>query len=225
MAGWVRNWLGRSALARRLDLGRRAWMRAMRPFSNELGIVELPAYPLLAARHLANCDLYPLREDILRAMPRSANVAELGVQHGDFSQKILDICGPEKLHLIDVDLDHVVRSGRFASEIASGRVQLHEADSATTIESFPDGHFDFIYIDADHSYDGVRRDIAAAHPKVAADGYLLFNDYTFWSSAECMPYGVIHAVNEFCLAENWEVTAFAFGHLGYSDVAIRRIRE
>ena len=162
-----------------------------------------------------------MREDILELLPKRATCCEIGVQAGDFSQAILDICQPAELHLVDIHLGDGVAE-RFRAEIASARVRLHEADSAQTLASFPDAYFDFIYIDADHSYAGVSRDIAAAHRKVRADGALLFNDYTFWSSAECQPYGVMHAVNEFCIAEEWELIALSLNYLGYFDVAIRR---
>ena len=55
------------------------------------------------------------------------------------------------------------------------------------------------------------------------DGYLIFNDYTYWSPVECIPYGVMHAVNELCLDEDWQVAYFALDPYMYCDVAIRRI--
>lgn len=57
---------------------------------------------------------------------------------------------------------------------------------------------------------------------MAPAGHLLFNDYTFWSATEGIPYGVVQAVNEFCMREGWPIVYFALGWMGYSDVAIRR---
>jgi len=68
----------------------------------------------------------------------------------------------------------------------------------------------------------VALDIAAAKTKVAPKGFLLFNDYAFWSPTECMPYGVVRAVNELCLSDNWEFAYLALGNFGYMDVALRR---
>ncbi|HKR16702.1 class I SAM-dependent methyltransferase [Rhizorhapis sp.] len=230
MRAAVRHFLQPRSVSRRpatldeaLTLGQSAWRSHLDGFTNHLGVVEMKNYPVLQRRHLANCKVLPLREDILEAMPRNAVAAEVGVQEGVFSRKIIDICNPTKLHLIDIDLTRFDIAGRFAPEIADGSVAIHEADSVAAIGSFPDDQFDFIYIDADHSYNGVKRDIAAAVPKVKQGGYLLFNDYTFWSPAECMPYGVIHAVNELCLAEDWEMLYLALGYMGYGDVAFRRI--
>lgn len=201
-----------------------AWRREMGAFLNEHDLLVMPDYPVLSADRLANCRVVPQRDDILAMMPAGAICAEVGVLAGEFSQAILETCRPAELHLIDLDLSTGRVADRFREEIAAGRVTLHESDSADTLKSFPDGHFDFIYIDGDHSYAGVVRDIDAAHPKVRSGGYLLFNDYTFWSSAECMPYGVVQAVNEFCIAHDWEIVAFALNYLGYADVALRRLQ-
>ena len=102
---------------------------------------------------------------------------------------------------------------------------MHEADSSSVVSSFEDDYFDFIYIDADHSYQGVKRDIQSATSKVKEDGFLIFNDYTYWSPVECSRYGVIQAVNELCLAEDWEVVYFALAPHMYCDVALRRLQD
>ena len=39
---------------------------------------------------------------------------------------------------------------------------------------------------------------------------------------ELMEYGVVQAVNELCLAENWELAFFALSPEMYCDVALRR---
>ncbi len=91
------------------------------------------------------------------------------------------------------------------------------------LESFPDAYFDWINIDAQHTYEGVKRDINAARRKVKADGLLVFNDYTMWSYVEMQPYGVVAAVNELCLEDNWTITYLALPDHMYCDVAFRRI--
>jgi hypothetical protein len=37
-----------------------------------------------------------------------------------------------------------------------------------------------------------------------------------------MPYGVARAVNEFCIANNWEIVFLALQSLGYHDIAIKK---
>jgi len=56
--------------------------------------------------------------------------------------------------------------------------------------NFEDGSVDFVFIDADHAYESVKKDIEAWLPKVKNGGYLSGHDY-----ASHAP-GVISAVNE-----------------------------
>ncbi|HET6679593.1 MAG TPA: class I SAM-dependent methyltransferase [Gemmatimonadaceae bacterium] len=148
--------------------------------------------------------------------------AELGVYKGAFSRVILEACRPSRLHLIDIDLATYDVATSFQDEIKEGTVVLHEGESAATLRSFPEGGFDFIYIDANHSYNSVKQDIAAATPRLRSDGFLIFNDYTYWSPCECMKYGVMQAVNELCLEDNWEIRYFALEPFMYCDVALQR---
>jgi hypothetical protein len=210
--------------ANSLEAARLAWLRAMSGHKKQFGVIEFPPYPFLTAEHLRHCTVVPFRDDIIEAMPKGGKIVELGVQAGDFSRDLLNLCQPAELHLIDLHLTKFGIAEKFAPEIASGQVVLHEGDSSTLIASFPDGYFDLVYVDADHGYDGVSLDIKASEPKVADNGYFLFNDYTFWSPTECTHYGVIQAVNELCLEKGWEFTHFALGLFGYSDVALRRVQ-
>ena len=75
--------------------------------------------------------------------------------------------------------------------------------------TFRDGYFDWIYIDAQHDYEGVKRDIGVARRKVKDAGLLVFNDYIVWSYVEMAPYGVVAAVNELCREDRWELIYLA----------------
>jgi hypothetical protein len=90
------------------------------------------------------------------------------------------------------------------------------------VSTFPLEYFDVVYIDGDHSYLGVKKDIEASVPRLSAQGYLILNDYTCWSPCENLQYGVMPAVNEFCRRENWEATHLALDGYMYCDLAIRR---
>ena len=208
-----------------LERAQSAWLRHMKDLKNELGIVILPDNtPELTTNQLKNCKVLPNREAILFQMKKGGIVAEVGVQEGVFSKSILEICEPNELHLIDYSLSDYSIEKKFKSEIEIGQVMLHESDSSLAIREFPDEYFDFIYIDADHAYPGVQRDIQAAKTKIKEDGFLLFNDYTYWSPCECINYGVVQAVNELCVNEGWEMIYYAFGGYMYCDVAIRKLR-
>ncbi len=221
------GWSSRSKadLTKELARARLAWLKKLRGFRKTPGVVELPASPMLTDRHLTRCRVLPDRGAMLQRMPTGGVAVEVGVQTGPFSRRILDICRPSRLHLIDVDLQSHSIAAKFEREIEAGVVALHEDDSAATLARLPDGECDFIYLDADHSYDGVKRDIEAARAKVKPDGFLLFNDYTYWSPCECLPYGVVQAVNELCIADDWEMVFFALEEFMYCDVALQRLRR
>ena len=61
--------------------------------------------------------------------------------------------------------------------------------SHTVASQIPDESLDFVFIDADHTYDAVKEDIAAWYPKVRLGGLFCGHDY-LWD-------GVKKAVNEF----------------------------
>jgi predicted O-methyltransferase YrrM len=46
-------------------------------------------------------------------------------------------------------------------------------------KNIPDHSFDFIYIDGDHGYDGVKTDISCWLPKLSKNGYFCGHDYTY----------------------------------------------
>jgi hypothetical protein len=143
-------------------------------------------------------------------------IAELGTLKGEWAQKIYKVARPRELHLVDTKIMDVARR-RFADVPG---VQIHHADSSAWLARYPDRYFDWIYIDADHSYQGVKRDIEVAKSK---SNLLVFNDYVQWSVLQCLPYGVVAAVNELCVEDGWEMIYFAFEDLMYCDVAVRRM--
>ena len=165
---------------------------------------------------------------MLGALPKQSVVAEIGTQYGEFAEKIMLATQPQKLHLIDLEFallhKHIDKTKELQAGIENGSIEIHQGDSSTVIETFPDRYFDWIYIDGDHSYEGVKKDIEKSHPKVKEGGLLVFNDYTHWSPYEMIPYGIPQAVNEFCIHNDWEIVCLALdSFLSYQDVAIRKI--
>jgi SAM-dependent methyltransferase len=56
-------------------------------------------------------------------------------------------------------------------------VIIHDAHIAEIVPTFPDGYFDWIYIDSWHMYRSVKRDITLALPKLKVGGYLCGHDF------------------------------------------------
>jgi hypothetical protein len=181
----------------------------------------------LTGRHVANCRVFPSREELISTMPEKAVCAEVGVQTGYFSAQILNRTAPRKLHLLDLSIAQIRYDlyPELRSAVGSGIVELHEGSSAQILSTFPDHFFDWLYIDGDHSFAGVILDIAQALRVVNPHGLIVFNDYVKYSPLELFQYGVMEAVNDLCLTQDFEMVGLALHGLGYFDVAIRKIRE
>ena len=157
---------------------------------------DVPCSGPLPDALLADCRFCASREAMLDLLPKGGRIAEL--------------------HLIDID-----DSWFDPRSLAGPEVIRHLGLTHEVIATFPDGHFDFIYIDADHSYEGCHRDALAAAPKVKPGGYLAFNDFAHidpWLGR----YGVHRAATDFARAANWPMAFFAFQPAGLYDVAFRR---
>jgi hypothetical protein len=149
----------------------------------------------------------PDRTEMLRLMPQNSIVAEIGVFKGKFSAQIISITNPNRVHLIDFWPEETIQSdgeiitgtdacefGRdtFASEIKNDTVVLHKGLSCLVSREFPDEYFDWIYIDAGHSYEEIKSDLNCWYPKVKTGGFITGHDYI-----EKTWYGIVRAVNEF----------------------------
>lgn len=138
---------------------------------------------------------------ILRRLPREAKMAEVGVLLGALSEYLLR---NSDAHVIMVDnwqtaekQPEAYRATRdaHANHVDPARVSAHKAEAAkraakypgrafiregwsTDIATYiPDGSLDMVFLDADHSYEGVRDDIAAWMPKVKPGGWIGGHDY------------------------------------------------
>jgi ubiquinone/menaquinone biosynthesis C-methylase UbiE len=179
--------------------------------------------PPLSELHLKNSRVVPSREKILELVPKGGICAEIGTQTGNFARQILTILKPARLHIFDIDFtpfDHAP----FQTAIQQGIIELHQGDSSSLLAALPDRSFDFIYIDGDHSYDGIVKDLDQAARKIKDDGWIVCNDYTLYSPLEKIYYGVYRAVNEFCFKHGFEIVYLGLHPWGYHDVALRKMR-
>lgn len=180
----------------------------------------------LEQKHIINCRLVKDRIKMLELIPKGGVCAEIGILKGDYSRYILDTVKPLNLHLVDINPKSIkVAKKRFEDEIAENLVEVHRKDSSSYLSSVPDSTFDWIYIDGDHSYEGVKRDLEAAHTKIKPNGLISLNDYIFFGSSDLTKYGIIEATNEFCIKYDYELIHFALHGRMYNDVTIRRINQ
>ncbi len=151
---------------------------------------------------------------LLRRMSKNSVCAEIGVWKGDFSNLILDIASPKKLHLIDpwefqsefsermyggsvaksqrdMDLIYEDVKGRFSK---FPNVILNKGKSEKVLQEFPDRYFDWVYIDGNHYYEYVLKELQICFSKVKDGGIIAGDDYT-WGAKDGFP--VKRAVEEF----------------------------
>lgn len=148
---------------------------------------------------------------LLCEMKLTERAAEIGVAEGYFSFHLLDRW-PGTCFLIDpwrvLDVagysvhgenDQESRFARVAAKVAKvyrGRAILKRATSAEAAPTFTAGFFDFVYIDANHTLEAVREDVALWWPKVRHGGILAGHDY-LQGVVGGVDYGVKQAVDEF----------------------------
>ena len=128
--------------------------------------------------------------------------AEIGVDRGRHAQDILNNLNLKKLYLIDSwqpyiqENKKVVRTYKHYINVVKRfekklNVEILRKDSASASKSFPDNHFDFVYIDASHNYKDILIDLGTWYRKVKIGGIFCGHDYNYkWN-------GVTKAVNEF----------------------------
>lgn len=153
------------------------------------------------------------RRRVLRSMPREGVCAEIGVWKGDGASSILHNASPRKLFLVDpwahqperarsrygrADADAMdeIYQGvleRFDAEIRQGRVEVLRGRSDDVWDKFEDSSLDWVWLDGDHAYDAVKRDLEALRRIVKPGGVIAGDDYTYgwWGNS------VIRAVDEF----------------------------
>jgi hypothetical protein len=139
-------------------------------------------------------------------IPDGGVCLEIGVWKGTFTKQIVRKSNPSELHLVDPwifteemkkyfdgqdDLDRVYEKvyERFGKR---PNVFIHRCTSDEAVSGFSDEYFDWIYIDGDHSFEGVYSDLINYHSKVKKGGLIIGDDYgSKWI-------GVKKAVDKFC---------------------------
>lgn len=105
-------------------------------------------------------------------------------------------------HLGQADQDRYYEAAKDAVKFAGDRASIIRKLSVEAAGDVPDASLDFVFIDADHSYEGCKADIEAWLPKLKPDGLLCGHDY----GNEKFPlFGVDRAVNEFVRENKYEL--------------------
>ena len=141
------------------------------------------------------------RAYILEQLNKNSTVVEVGVWKGDFSKQIWNISNPSLLVLVDswkfdekirgcapqVDGEEPLNQNFFdqAKKDTYNKfeniknVHILELNSLDASSNYKDNFFDYIYIDAEHSYEAVINDLNVWYPKLKKNGILFGDDY-YW---------------------------------------------
>ena len=87
-------------------------------------------------------------------------------------------------------------------------VTIIQADSVEAAARFEDGSLDWVYLDADHSYEAVCRDLAAWYPKVRAGGLICGHDFLDGEHFNAT-FGVKSAVEELAREHDLQIVTTA----------------
>ena len=145
------------------------------------------------------------------------NCAEIGIGYGFHAKQILDTCDVSMLYLIDPMVYYpndgfatdVMKYGGFEKLVSNinkylypyknNYTWLRQPSLSITEEQIPDNYLDAVFIDGDHSYEAVIKDLPFWWKKLRVGGWLLGDDY-----ASCCP-GTTKAVDEFAATNNLRI--------------------
>ncbi|CAN5384104.1 hypothetical protein BH11BAC3_BH11BAC3_19470 [soil metagenome] len=184
-------------------------------------------------KHIENLKILLNRNQLLKNLPIGACCAEIGVNEGEFSEEIIRITKPRKLHLIDLWDDpsryhdglRVQVAKKFEKEIENNSVEINVGYSTEIIKNMPDNYFDWVYLDTDHSYKTTALELSMLKSKIKNNGIIAGHDYIVGNWRGGIRYGVIEAVNEFCVLEDWEYLYLTIRKNEMPSFAIKKIEN
>lgn len=159
------------------------------------------------------------REELLELVPKNGHVIEIGVMRGRFSQEILKRTNPRRMYLLDwwnedMHMMHYDERGQRVSHLHKkeesyqyvqdlfkddDRVVLLRGISWHVMTCITPHSLDLAYVDADHRYESVIKDLNSCLRRMKPGGWIMGHDY-------CVVFpGVVRAVGEFCKTHNLKI--------------------
>lgn len=148
---------------------------------------------------------------------------EIGTGEGNFAVVLCKANPNLELHTIDpyklFENDVITDQNKYEEQYASACARLSSVNctlvrssSMQAVKDFPDGYFDFVYVDGNHHYEFVRDDLREWSKKVRSGGIVAGHDYMRYSTraGRACCWGVKRAVNEYML-DNKIAPWYVFG--------------
>lgn len=144
-----------------------------------------------------------LLEKLLQDLPTDINVLEIGIYYGRMTIMWNDILQKNNINYSYTAIDNFkgIETNKGQDIDFKGialknlkpllnNINIIDNDSKKEYINHPDNFYDIVYIDGEHTYEGVLNDIKCWLPKVKEGGYICGDDYIAgWP-------GVVQAVNE-----------------------------
>jgi len=143
---------------------------------------------------------------------------EIGVFKGDFLNFIIENCKFNHIDAVDlfdgigcsadVDGNSMIYCDLNENYLNLNKkyeyienVKIHKFNSIDFLKNQFDNKYDIIYIDGDHSYEGVKNDLINSFHKIKNGGYIMGHDYetNTEKTKNIYDFGVKRAVDEFCI--------------------------
>jgi predicted O-methyltransferase YrrM len=183
----------------------------------------------LEAKHVEGSSIVESRLAMLGCLPKGKRCLELGVASGGFSQEIWRRLRPASLDLVDMWAGERYAPGYeqvlkiFEHQVAAGQVRVHRSSSVNYLHAQAPQSFDFIYIDTDHSYSTTYAELCASAKLISPGGYIAGHDYTVGNIVTPVVYGVIAAVNKFCLDQDFRLQYLTAESAGWNSFCLTRL--
>jgi hypothetical protein len=116
--------------------------------------------------------------DLVLWLPLNMEMAEIGSHTGESS--VMFASRARLLHCVDIWAcpNAVLLEGLFDRRtVLYPNIIKHKGPSTVVAVDFADESLDAIYLDGDHSYEGVKTDINAWSPKVKIGGLIMGHDF------------------------------------------------
>jgi beta-1,4-mannosyl-glycoprotein beta-1,4-N-acetylglucosaminyltransferase len=156
--------------------------------------------------------------DLIRKVPDNGIIAELGCWKGRSLSSVADIIKEKNILVVSVDTftGSVSESEGMASPIDAAKENIRDIFDNSMLqvglipnvlqttthkasEQFKDNYFDFIFIDADHTYESVKQDIQDWYPKLKRGCLLAGHDCQWKGVADALTSEFGHLV-----LTNWD---------------------